>query len=358
MKISILTLFLILSFSPVFADYYSGDYTEILLLGRRPNARYEALGKTGVAESGYLYSGLLNPACIGGLEGFSINYSYDPASYYIIDNDAWYSDYYGIGLNYKDFSFSLDYYRQCWGEMTRTDEFGNLLDTYQQVHSLLNFNSSYKISKNFYFGFALRYANWDFHPIYNDDWSCYLFDFGALKKFEIYSNPTSKYIMNIGISLSNILNSKVSVESNEYAPRNFRFGISNNFIFKDPNLSRITVISEFYKILNSYHSGEDDFSFNNGLEITMVRYFILRCGYYYMLNYDYDNPDNKDHLSEFTYGLGLIVPLSEILNINSFQLEGNFDFTVLDQPSHNDDSIDRWDDFYNLSFTLKWMFEK
>ncbi|MBN2788721.1 MAG: hypothetical protein JXR69_00865 [Candidatus Delongbacteria bacterium] len=356
MKISILSLFVILSFSSLFADYYSGGFAETLLLGRRPNARYEAMGKTGVAEDGYLYTGLLNPACIGGLEGLSINYSYDPASFYFIDDDAWYSDYYGFGLNYKDFSFYIDYYRQCWGEMTHTDEFGNLIDTYQQVHSLLNFNSSYKISNTFYLGFGLRYANWDFYPVYNDDWSCYLFDLGLLKKFEVYSNSNSKYIMNIGASLSNILNSKVSDDPEEHAPRNLRFGVSNNFIFKDPNLSKITISSEFYKILNSYHSGEDDFSFNNGLEVTMVQYFILRCGYYYQLNYDYDNSYNKDHLSEFTYGLGLILPINEIFNNNLIPLSFSFDLTMLDQPSYTKDS--NWDDFYNLSFTLNWKFEE
>lgn len=359
MKKVFIFIIIIFNISIVFADYYSGGFTETLLLGRKPNARYEAMGKTGVAENGYLYAGLLNPASVGGLEGFSINYSNDPASFYFIDDESWYSDYYGIGLNYKDFSFSVDYYRQCWGEMTRTDEFGNILDTYHEVHSLLNFHSSYKVSKSFYLGFALRYANWDFYPIFNDDWSCYLFDLGALKIFEIYSNPTSKYVMNVGTSLSNIMNSKVSNDSKEHAPMTFRLGISNRFIFNDPNLNNITFNSEFYKILNSYHSGEDDFSFNSGFEITMVRYFIVRCGYYYQLNYDYDNDDNKDHLSEFTYGLGIILPLNDILNINSLPLEANFDFTVLDQPSHTKegDNENYWGEFYNFSFTLKWKFE-
>jgi hypothetical protein len=356
MKTYILSLFVILSFAPLFADYYSNGLAEDIFLGRRPNARYEAMGKTGIAENGHLYLGVLNPASVSELNGLVLNYSMDPLSYYFIDDDRWYSDYCGIGLKYKDFSFALDYYRQDWGDMSRTDEFGTFLGTINDEISLLSFMSAYKIIENFYFGSTLRVTRWDMRPWF--DKFGFSIDLGMLKKLEVYSSDEFKYIVNIGASYSNITNSSFLEDSSDDAPMTFRFGISNNFIFKDPNLSRITVNSEFYKILNSYHSGEDDFSFNSGFEINIVRYFFLRCGYYYQLIYDYDSSYNKDHLSEFTYGFGLLLPLNEIFNNNSIPLSFGFDFTALDQPSFSQDDDDNWEEFFNYSFTLKWMFDK
>ena len=360
MKIKTQTTILLITllccnFSILYADYDSGGFTETLLMGRHPNARKEAMGKTGVASNGYLYAGLLNPACIGGLEGITVNYAFDPDSYYLLEDKNWHSDYTSIGMKFNDFSFAFDYYRQDLGSWKTYDETGEYTGSNDESISLLSLIASYEVSKNLYLGTAFRITTFDIYP--ENSKNGYLLDLGLLKKIDIISNSNFKYNMNIGASISNILNAEIAEDFKEDAPVNLRIGLSNNFLFNHTFLNRATVNAEIFKIFNPRIKGEQDFGIHSGLELNVFKYLLLRCGYYYELINDYGNSGNKDHLSELTYGTGVVLPINEILPSINVPVEIGFDFTVLEQPSYTEGDEGKWDNFYNYSFTVKWKFD-
>ena len=337
---------------PGYTKYISNGFTENIMMGRMPNARFEAMGKTAVASNGYLYAGLINPACIGNIDRVTINYSIDPKSFYLISEDNWSSKYFGIGSNYDKFSFSFDIYKKNFGKSYFTDETGpEVIDTKNNVLNLYNFNIAYNLMQNLYIGTSLRIVNFDLFLL--DKNTGYHLDFGVLKTIILYNNSRIKDDLNLGISIANFTNNKIVPDIDEHAPLNLRFGLSNTTTMSDGIIDKCILNAEIGKILNSLHE-EDDSRYQVGLEVTLLKILMIRGGYYYTEVYDYGHPEsNKDHLSEFTYGYGISLPLKNLFKSTFLPDKLIFDFTKLEQPNYSKNNYD-FDDFYNYSITINW----
>ena len=78
----------------------------------------------------------------------------------------------------------------------------------------------------------------------------------------------------------------------------------------------------------------------------------LRCGYYYENIDDGGHPNNEDQLSQFTYGLGIDIP---VYKFTDYPISLQIDYTSLPQVSYGT----YWSDFDNFnSFTIKLSWNK
>ncbi len=346
----------------IFSSLSYGYSAYELFNGRHPHSRKEAMGKTGVASNGFLYANLSNPAAIGEIDGFYLNYSNDPERDLFFQNkDVWYSEYYGFAVGYKEFSFAVEYYQQRWRKDYRTSPTGEIEGIIENRVSKFNFIGSYEIIDNLYFGSALRYS---IIENYDETNKAYSIDLGIIQKVDVLNIRDINYSLNIGVSLSNVLNAYHKDWGHGYKegpPSNLRLGVNNNIDFNDNSiLNSIKFNTEINKIVSARPQLE--FGFYNGLEINLVKYFLLRGGYYYEA---YDR--NDQYFSEFTYGFGLKLPLYEIFKNNSIPIDLEFGYTPLNQPILNNTTYYGFENgissgdlgpFTSYSIVFKWRFDK
>jgi hypothetical protein len=81
----------------------------------------------------------------------------------------------------------------------------------------------------------------------------------------------------------------------------------------------------------------------------------VRVGYYQESQDDYDSPAmNANELSEFTYGLGLQIPLDKLTKI---PLKINFDYASLPQPSFTK-SQPSFENFSTYTLRVNYLLKK
>jgi hypothetical protein len=105
--------------------------------------------------------------------------------------------------------------------------------------------------------------------------------------------------------------------------------------------------SEFQMLLNSkYRSG-----IKLGMETTILNRFSIRAGWY---NEKVDNfgfpAENKNQIKDFTYGLGLQMPLSSFTKI---PINIQFDYTSLPQVSYSKTRTE-WNNFRTFSLSINY----
>lgn len=348
--IKVISLILLIFCQYLFADYPSGGFTEQTMLGRRPNARMEAMGKTAVASSGFLYAGVVNPACIGEIDNISLSYSIDPNSYYLLEENKWFSQYIGMGYNHNDISFSFDLYQKYLGSSSVGFENGEEIEISTKLE-LYSINTSYKINDDLFIGAAIRVPRWNLKPY--KDWAGYLLDLGLLKKWELINNVNIKDNIDIGISVSNLFNQKIVTNSVENAPQNLRLGFSNHLNFKDLFIDQFITNFEVGHIFNSAYENNDNV-FRLGFETSFWNVVLLRCGYYSEQRAKIGS-NSKDYFSDFTYGIGLKVPTNIFHMDIMAPLDMTLDFVAMKQPTYIT-NYDSWDNFYNFSIAINWDF--
>ena len=179
-------------------------------------------------------------------------------------------------------------------------------------------------------------------------------DLGLLRSFKLDANQR----VLLGVSLFNLTQSKIAYlndEQKDALPVILNAGGSWQMLTGHTALNAYEVSTlslvfqlEYQYLLNSdYHNG-----FKGGLEFGLVDMLFLRIGGYQQDINDYGNPEfNKDALKDFTYGVGVKLPLSKILKTNIPDLK--LDFTRLKQPSFIK-NFDDWDDFSVYSLSVIW----
>ncbi len=117
------------------------------------------------------------------------------------------------------------------------------------------------------------------------------------------------------------------------------------------NTLRLLVLADYQLLLNSdYHSG-----LHTGLELRFLEMLSFRIGYFIESQYDYGLAvENESKISDFTYGLGLQIPLNKLSRI---PLNIQFDYTSLAQPSYTK-SQTSWDNFSTFTLRLNWIVKK
>jgi len=369
MKFKFYFVTLLAMFSGVFSETFSQNYNGVFpefFLGRQPSARAEAMGRGLSAVTGDPLSYYYNPAGMASLKGLNVNASF-AGPFYLLDE----ASYNFIGASYKiekygTIGFSRDYF--TFGDEVRiTNEFGNPTgETYTPHGQNFRLNLSSEVIKDLYVGANLnllqpRYTRGEL-TVGNETGSgnndVFYFDLGAIKSFNIESKKLD-HKFNIGTSLMNAIFAEYSfsdADQGDPLPVVFRIGAAYNLSVDDKNISKklksynVVANIEYEDLFNSkYYSG-----FHGGLEFTFLEIVALRAGYYTQDLNDQRTSENKNKLSEFTYGFGLNIPVRQLTDSKT-PLEVKFDYINLKQPSFTNE-FDEWDNFHVYTITLNWIF--
>jgi len=330
--IKTITILLCSSFSIGYAYYNQGGYTALTMLGRHPNARLQAMGKAASAVDGYLYSGLVNPAAIGTISGVVANYAVDPNSYYLVDEEDWYSDYFGVGVGINRFTLGIDLYQKR---------------VYTMSLSLASLVISTRLSDDLYIGASMRMPEWKMGS-FTFNGSHY--DLGILKIFQLNPHLNSTRQLNLALSLSNITNAYLTNDSTENAPQTITGGIQYKFSLDDFVITNVVVASDLNYILNKHPKSNANLSIHSGFELSVMRYLQIRGGYFIEEQENFGNA--KKFYQDFTYGIGLSVPIGDYLP-NQVPAVISVSYTKMKQPTYIK-SFDDWDDFTNFEIEIRF----
>lgn len=336
---------------------YNRDYFE-LFFGRQPSARSEAMGRSFAAMTEDVNSYFYNPAGLATVDGLNLNVTYAKPFYL-----AFKGNYNFIGVSYKIKQFgvlalSRDYFGL--GEVDVVNEFG--VFQHRIKPSLVNFRLtlSREMLPNFYAGVnfnLFRDKEYSAFLIENRTKSFFYADLGVLKIFNIKGSGLNHKI-NIGSSIINLNYTSYEMDlGNEVhrfnLPVIFRIGAAYDLkINGSPVISNFTnynflLLTEYQNTLNA----KRNYEIKSGFELSLFELLSLRMGYYYQKESECDNC--KNHLNEFTYGLGINIPIHKFLK-TKFPLNIKFDYANLKQPSFVTDRNNRGNfQVYNLK--INWL---
>jgi hypothetical protein len=353
--------FLFLLVSITASAQYDYGFEQYFFFGRHPSARAEALGKAYAAIDGDLYSVFYNPAGISTIKKFEVNYSNahplylaEKAKYYYANAGYKISDYFVFALSFNQFS---------WGDnISSVDAHGNIIG-YDAIYT-----NNYTVSiasqpfKDFHAGLNINYYdNHEFpgtqvsNPLY--------FDLGILKLFRLSQKETSANKLNFGASLGNLNAAELAITYNGQKsvgelPSILRLGAAYFFTYnKHGNLDSLNTVDIIIQV------GYDDpvnskylTAIRVGMEIKLFEIVSLRMGYYTESLHDYGFPDfNYSELNDFTYGLGLALPLVKVTP-ERLPLTIAVDYTTLPQPLYaiQHPFGEEFSNFHTLNLRLSW----
>ena len=363
------TIFAVIFFSGIFCDSYSQTYNGVfqeLYFGRQPSARAEAMGKGLASVTGDANSYFYNPAGPASLKGLNLNASFSNP-YYVLNNA--YYDFFGASYNinkYGTAGFSVDYFD--YGiNVNVTDEFGNVTGTFTPKITNYRLNLASEVIPDLFVGLNLNLLNPDLNSGFSlsvgnekgSEGNIFYFDLGVIKSFNFSSKSLDQKI-NLGTSLINVNTASYSfsdASQGDQLPVIFRIGAAYDLSLNDRTI--VSKLKSYNFLINIEY--EDLFNsavyggVHTGLEFTFLEILSLRGGFYTQKINDHGfNSINENSLSEFTYGLGLNVPIKQLTN-GETPVEFKFDFASMQQPSYIKIKTD-WDNFFVYSFILNWIF--
>ncbi len=354
----ILAVFCLLFITASKAQTYNGDYFTLYNY-QQPDARSEAMGKTRVTHTGKPMDAIYNPASSAFSSGIGANVSMLTPKYYIEMDDSKYNSY-GVSYNtnkYGAVSFNMSYYTMGFSHFISREQ-SALGERYKPELYLYSFNYSYMLFNNFSIGFNLNY----FDDKQNKDVKAktWYFDFGLMKKIS-EQKETYNHCFTIGGSVTNVSNSEVDLKLTQLSaeesigkqalPCELKIGMAyeyeNKLQLSGFNLFKGLATAEYADLLNSglYTSQK------LGAEITLLEMIKIRYGYYYEKVMEDSKFDNKEYLSEHTYGFGISLPVAKITGMK-IPVTLEFDYASLKCPSYNTIStIDK--NYTPMSFNVK-----
>lgn len=347
-KIWILLIISILCTCFLWADYRD-SYSE-LFWGRQPSSRAEALGRGYVTIDGDMDAYFYNPAGIANINFMDIKFT-TSSPYYFAEKTRYYQFGLGynlnnnivIGLNINLMSYGEEYY------VTNEQTFGpdGKVTPYLSNYTI---TMATPLSDKLSVGCNINY----FSENYGDDpHNTLFFDVGTIFKHKLPSSFASENELSFGASVTNLTSSKVKYDDFDVdLPVISRFGFS---FYTSPKLAELMPDMKILEILGQV---EYQYLFNYdyrdglhlGLETKIFEMFALRFGYYYENIDDHDHDDNEDQLSQFTYGLGIDIP---VYKFTDCPIRLQIDFTSLPQVSYSKIWTD-WDNFNSFTIKLSW----
>ncbi len=357
-KLIIIFVLIIPLFS--FGQYDNTFFLNEFFFGRKPSARAESLGKGYSSIDGDLATIFYNPAGTATLQGVEIYTSFASPYYYL--NKANYS-FISAGYNFNKYltiGISRNHFTAGKQFDIINSEGNVIIDNANFAPSLYSLNISSQPLKNFFIGVNVNWLSWQI----TDDKAIksLYFDFGIIKKIKFGQRETTHHSVNIGASIANFnfarMKSKFSgYEINAAIPVVSRFGANYQFhwnkklLIDTLNTFRFMFQTDYQLLLNSdYYNG-----FHSGMEFTILEMLSLRIGYYIenQASY-YDSPTHGNMISEFTYGLGLQMPLNKLTKIPMII---NFDYTSLPQSEYLNTQIS-WPNFSTFTLRASWIINK
>jgi hypothetical protein len=342
-----LSIIILLFSSPIicYCQYQPGFLTE-LFFGRQPNARSEAMGKAYTAIDGDLGSVYFNPAGVATIKKMEITTSYTPPGIYLTKG---YYTFYGVGYRVNKYlQLALSQFHSDYG---KTQVINATKTPYSEKNTL---TVSSEPIKNLLVALNTNYFVWQ--PGIDKTSTAIYFDFGLIKKIPIALKKRNRHSINLAASISNFNYASTNATFNGitnkyYLPVINRYGISyelkyGKYFFIDTvNIFKVLLQSEYQMLLNSKYRLGIKF----GGEIMFLNILSLRAGWYKEKVYNFGLPDdNNSEIKDFTYGVGLQLPLYSLLKI---PVNLNFDYTSLPQVSYLKTRND-WPNFKTYSLRL------
>ena len=326
---------------------------ELIFFGRQPSARAEAMGQSMITGEGDAFGAFYNPASIGQNKGLVLSTSY--ASPYYLATEA---NFKFLGATYELGKYGvlgLSLYRFSLGESllitTETNPDGTN-ETFTLTTSMYSLTFSTEILKDLHAGLNFNFVR-DKLGITG---KAYPIDLGLLRVF--YFRGRNVQRVTVGASLYNLINSNIeydgvgdifsNVITKQALPRTLHIGASYHSSFGKSQLNSIDLNTfgillqvEYQDVLNSkFYNG-----FKAGAELSFIDMLYLRFGYYNIDRNDFGLPaSNKDKITDFTYGFGVEIPVSNFTKMK-IPLDVKLDMTSLKQPS----GIKGFDNFENFS---------
>lgn len=214
-------------------------------------------------------------------------------------------------------------------------------------------------SKNLYVGINVNYVR-DKTVVVGKS---YPIDLGLLKIFNFRKNQKISF----GASLYNITNSKIVYDLNnnldinlgikQAIPISFHLGASYQFFWGNSTLNAVALKTfgillqlEYQDLFNSkFHNG-----FRTGAELSFLEMMYVRLGLYREDINDHGFPDvNKSNLTDFTYGLGIEIPINKFTRTKT-PLNVKFDITTMKQPSFIE-NFNNWENFSVYNLSVNWI---
>lgn len=339
----------------VMAQDYRGalDY---FFLGRQPSAKAEAMGKSMVTTEAEAFGSFYNPASISQNAGLLLSTSY-ATPYYLADN----ANFKFIGATYELGKYGvlgLSLYRFSFGEPIFTTSMTDPTaqeDKFTPTTSMYTLTFSTETFKHLYLGINFNFVR-DQGAVIGKS---YPIDLGLLKIFNFSKNQK----ISLGVSLHNITNSKIVYDFNdnrdikEALPISFHLGAAYQLFWGNSKLNSLELNTfgillqlEYQDLFNAkFHNG-----FRTGAELSFIEMLYVRFGLYREGINDYGFSDlNKNNLTDFTYGLGIEIPINKFTR-TKLPLNVKLDITTMKQPSFRKD-FDNWENFFVYNLSVNWI---
>jgi len=357
-KLLIIIFFVSLFHQNLISQTYN-EYLQEFFFDRLPSAKVEAMGKILSVGTESHFVSQSNPASLVQSKGLSAFYSHSTPYYLGKDFQFYYS-----GLSYNFINIGAFAINMIWldmGETFYTDIDGNS-EKVNASRKILTLSYAREISGLFKLGINSNLFIDDFNP--DESYNGSFFDLGILKDIHQIKNNTFENNTSIGLFIKNIFNqgieysNYISVGHNdqkEYFPSILRVGISNELKYFNPgfynksHLIGLTTAIEYQNVVNYKYKTAIKF----GAELSFLDLINARCGYFNESQLKASN--SKGELTSFTYGFGINLEWSKLLNTNS-PFSMTFDYASLPQPTYVVD-FDDWDNFTIYSIRLNYLFE-
>jgi hypothetical protein len=337
------------------------------LLGRQPSARAEAMGRAYASMDGDLSSVYFNPAGISTLHGLELDLSL-ASPYFYADEAKFYFASAGFKTS-KYFTFAATFHQLSLGELTLIDETGN---PYGQATPRM---SDYKLSlaseplDQFYVGLSFNLLRLTPQSIGNSSDAGY-FDLGFLKKFMLAEKDKTKHSIQVGASVINLNSESMEFEGNssgafaqtgpfsEKIPVIARFGAQYKMVYSPARPDSLQLLACIFNTeVEDLWDSKSNTALKGGLEVKILEVIALRAGYYTQSVYDYGFPEeNYDRISDFTYGIGLEIPLQKLTH-HKIPMEICFDYTSLPHVKYSVEGIPFLPppgNFKSMSLRMTW----
>jgi hypothetical protein len=345
-----------LSFQNLTSQTYRDVFSEFFF-DRLPSAKIESMGKIRSVSTESFFVSQANPAML--IQGEGINAFYSQSSPFYLAKDY---KFHFSGISYKYSNIDAFALNLSWldaGNMHFSDPFGNskVAKVSQKILTLSYARDIIGIIK---LGINANLFIDDFNP--DKTVSGSFFDIGFLKDIYLIKNNIYEDKVLIGLLFKNIfnqgiINNGLFARSNDkyYFPSILSIGISNvvNFynqdIYNQSHFIGLTTDYEYQNVINYKYRTATKI----GFELSLLNILFARCGYYSETQFKASN--GKGSLTDFTYGFGLNLEWSKLLNTES-PLTITFDYTSLKQPTYIV-NFDDWDNFTIYSIRLNYLFE-
>lgn len=313
-------------------EYYP-LFQQEYFFGTLPSARAEAMGRTGVALGGDPSAYYNNAAGIGTIDTWAAEVS-TSAPYYVLRESDYYFASFVKRLHPKVVA-GLHVHRFGVGPTTFTlDIAGEDFELDKAAITDLAATVAYEPLDGLHLGVNAHFYNWkNFEDV--PAFRSFYLDAGAL-----YERPLANGAeLRLGASVLNLngaditMTSPIGTSSSNVFPIIARAGIAYDQRWQvvipgaGEQSLQLLLTTEYQDVLN----GDVRTAFRFGSELTLADVLIVRLGLFTRSEDDLGFQNNRDRISDVTYGFGLLIPV-EKMSDGRWPVQLRLDYYSLESP--------------------------